>query len=164
MAVAIWNGYIAWVYCLLGTKLSFHDGIMTWKHIPNYLKNPLVPSGFPTQRASEDWVPVDEISACTICEWWIVTWFNSLAPGKFEWNFRHVILKQILVIDGWGISCEIALVWMSLDFSDEQSTLVQVMAWCRQATSHYLSQCWPRSLSPYGVTRPQRVQDRVLGL
>ena len=33
--------------------------------------------------------------------------------------------------------------------------LVQVMAWCRQATSHYLSQCWPRSLSPYGVTRPQ---------
>ena len=31
------------------------------------------------------------------------------------------------------------------------------MAWCRQATSHYLSQCWPRSLSPYGVTRPQWV-------
>ena len=29
------------------------------------------------------------------------------------------------------------------------------MAWCHQATSHYLSQCWPRLLSPYGVTRPQ---------
>ena len=39
---------------------------------------------------------------------------NSLAHGKFEWNFRHVIYKQILVIDGWGISCEIALLWMSL--------------------------------------------------
>ena len=24
------------------------------------------------------------------------------------------------------------------------------MAWCRQAASHYLSQCWPRYLSPYG--------------
>ena len=35
---------------------------------------------------------------------------------------------------------------------------IQVMAWCRQATSHYLSQCWPRSLSPYGVTRPQWVK------
>ena len=35
---------------------------------------------------------------------------NSLAPGKFEWNFRHVILKRILVIDGWGISCQIALI------------------------------------------------------
>ena len=79
---------------------------------------------------------------------------NSLAPGKFAWNFRYVIFKQILVIDGWGISCEIALIWMSLDFTDGQSTLVQVMAWCRQATSHYLSQCWPRSLLPYGVTRP----------
>ena len=32
------------------------------------------------------------------------------------------------------------------------------MAWCRQATSHYLSQCWPRSLSPYGFTRPQWVK------
>ena len=42
--------------------------------------------------------------------------------------------------------------------NDNQSTLVQVMAWCRQATSHYLSQCWPRSLSPYGVTRPQWVK------
>ena len=29
------------------------------------------------------------------------------------------------------------------------------MAWCRQATSHYLSQCWHRSMSPYGITRPQ---------
>ena len=50
-----------------------------------------------------------------------------------------------------------ALRWMSLDLIDDKSTLVQVMAWCRQATSHYLSQCWPRSMSPYGVTRPQWV-------
>ena len=79
---------------------------------------------------------------------------NSLAPGKLEWNFRYVIFKQILAIDGWGISCEIALIWMSMDFTDDQSTLVHVMAWCRQATSHYLSQCWLSFLSPYGVTRP----------
>ena len=50
---------------------------------------------------------------------------------------------------------------MSLDLNDEKSTLVQVMAWCHQATSHYLSQCWPRSLSPYGVTRPQWVNPPV---
>ena len=36
-------------------------------------------------------------------------------------------------------------------------TLIQVMAWCRQATSHYLSQCWPRSMTPIDVTRPQWV-------
>ena len=90
--------------------------------------------------------------------WWLWSFsHHSLAPGKFEWNFRHVIFKQILVIYGWGISCEIALIWMSLDFTDDQSTLVQVMAWCRQATSHYLIQCWPISLSPYGFTSPQWV-------
>ena len=61
------------------------------------------------------------------------------------------------MIDGWGISCGIALIWMPLDFTDDQSTLVQVMAWCHRATSHYVSQCWPRSLSPYGVTRGQWV-------
>ena len=62
------------------------------------------------------------------------------------------------MIDDWGISCDIALIWISLDFTDDQSTLIQVMAWCRQATSHYLSQCWPRSLSPDVVARLQWVK------
>ena len=35
---------------------------------------------------------------------------------------------------------------MPQNLTDDKSTLVQVMAWCRQAPSHYLSQCWPRSL------------------
>ena len=35
---------------------------------------------------------------------------------------------------------------------DDKSTLDLVMAWCRQATSHYLRQCWTRSMSPYSVT------------
>ena len=59
----------------------------------------------------------------------------------------------------WGTRCEIALCWMPQNFINGKSTLVQVMAWCHQATSHYLSQCWPRSLSPYGVTRRQRVKN-----
>ena len=59
---------------------------------------------------------------------------------------RYLIFQIISVIDGWVISCELALRWISLDLTDDKSTLVQVMAWCRQATSHYLSQCWPISL------------------
>ena len=85
---------------------------------------------------------------------------NTLASGKFEWNTRYVIFKQILVIDDLS---EIVLIWMSLDFINDQSTLVQVMAWCDQATSHYLSQCWSRSLSPYSVTRPQWVNRHQCG-
>ena len=85
---------------------------------------------------------------------------NWLAPWKFECNFRYLVFQIISVIDGWVISFELTLRWMSLDLTDDNSTLVQVMAWCRQATSHYLNQCWPRSLSPYGVTRPQKVNIR----
>ena len=66
------------------------------------------------------------------------------------------------MIDGCDISSEIAIRWTSLDLSDDKSTLVQVLAWCRQATSHYLNQCWPRSLPPYGVTRPQWVNKANL--
>ena len=81
-------------------------------------------------------------------------WLNSLDPGRFHFNFRKVIFK---LTGGWGISYEIALRWMPQDLTYDKSTLVQVMAWCRQATRHYLNQCWPRSMSPNGVTRPQWV-------
>ena len=32
----------------------------------------------------------------------------------------------------------------------EKLILAQVMAWCHQATSHYLSQCWPRFMASLG--------------
>ena len=68
--------------------------------------------------------------------------FNSLTPWRFQRKFRSVIFKLILVIDGWGISGEITL------RPFDKSTLVQLIAWCCQATSHYLNQYWPRSMSP----------------
>ena len=57
-------------------------------------------------------------------------WVNSLAPGRFQINFRQVISKLTLVNGGWGISYGISLRWMPLDLTDDKSTLVQVMAWC----------------------------------
>ena len=47
---------------------------------------------------------------------------NSFAPGKFEWNFRYFIFQVISVIDGWGISCELAPRWMSLELTDDKSS------------------------------------------
>ena len=61
--------------------------------------------------------------------------------------------------DGWGISSEIAVIWMSLDFTDDQSTYAQVMACCRQAISHYLNQCWPdlcRHMASLGLNELNR--------
>ena len=90
--------------------------------------------------------------------------FHSLVPGKFNSNFKSIIfpdsdvgwpdvgLTSVLSSRGWanvsrtfiavwvGTHCEIALSWMPQDLpNDRKSTLVQVMAWCYQATSHYLS-------------------------
>ena len=78
--------------------------------------------------------------------------FNSLAPGR-SW---HALLIGI-----FKSSYDNVFRWMSHNLTDDKSTLVQVMAWCRQATSHYLNQCWPRSSTPYGVTRPQWVKSTM---
>ena len=53
--------------------------------------------------------------------------------------------------------------WMPQHLTDDKLTSVQVIAWCRQVTSHYLSQCWPKPMSPYGVSRPRRVNSLVPG-
>ena len=88
-------------------------------------------------------------------------WISSLAPGGFENIFQNVFFKLKSWIDTLSNSCETALRSMPQNPSDDKSTLVQVMAWCRQAASHYLTQCCPRSLSPYGVTRPQWVKYKL---
>ena len=94
---------------------------------------------------------------------------NSFSPGKFEWNFRwatesdtyfsvHLtgqttICYNLLEIwdfywtkvwDLWLNCLNLkwnTLRWMSLDLTNDNSTVVQVMAWCHQAASHFLSQC-----------------------
>ena len=33
------------------------------------------------------------------------------------------------------------------------------MDWHHHATSHYLSQCWPKSMRPYGITKTQWVKS-----
>ena len=73
---------------------------------------------------------------------------NYWSPGDL--NKIYVSnLKLILVMDGWGLSCENAL-GMSTDPIDDWSALVQVMTWCRQAASHHMSQNWPRSMASLG--------------
>ena len=105
----------------------------------------------------EVWCPM-MIAIFIMCSFGVyILNFNSLAPGKFQFNFRQVIFKLTLLNGGWGISHEISVRWMPQYLNDIESTLVQVMAWCRQAASHYPRQCWPRSMSKNAVTRPQWV-------
>ena len=43
---------------------------------------------------------------------------------SFEYDFKYLILKVILVIFGLGISCEIPFRWMSMNLAPDQSRLV----------------------------------------
>ena len=43
----------------------------------------------------------------------------------------------------WRPSCSWPQMKAILNLTDDKPALVQVMAWCHQAASHYLSQCWP---------------------
>ena len=88
---------------------------------------------------------------------------NSLAIGRFDCDSKNVIFNLVLLIGIFRSSHDNALLWMPQDLTDDKSTLVQVMAWCRQATSPYLSQCWRSSLSPYGIDRPQWVNSLATG-
>ena len=58
-------------------------------------------------------------------------------------NFQKCSLRTHVTDKFMVTSCEISFRWMQENTCDK-SRLVQVVAWCRQATSHYLSQCWSR--------------------
>ena len=72
--------------------------------------------------------------------------FNSLTPERFGYDYKNVIFSLALQTGIFRSFYDNVIRWMPQDLTDDKSTLVQVMAWCRQATSYYLSQCWPRSM------------------
>ena len=77
-----------------------------------------------------------------------------------HWPLQDVVIKlkaSKLIIQDSNLStpCDIALQWMPQNLSNDKSTLIQVMFGGHQVASHYPSQCWPRSLPPYGITRSQ---------
>ena len=88
----------------------------------------------------------------------LVGW-HPIVQGLTHWHLGDVIANSFKQIDILSTFNEIGLRWMPKNPIGDKSTLVQVMAWCCQATSHYLSQCWPRSVSSYDSTRPQWVNS-----
>ena len=77
---------------------------------------------------------------------------NTLATGRSECDSNNVIFNLVLLIGIFRSSYDSVLRCMPDDLTVDKSTWVQVMAWCRQA---------PRSPTPYGVTRPQWVNERT---
>ena len=100
------------------------------------------------------WRKDEHVIARLHCIWFSKSKVNSLAPGSSECDSKNIIFNLVLLIGIFRSPHDNALWWMPQDLTDGKSTLVQVTAWCRQATSYCLSQCWPRSMSPYDVTWP----------
>ena len=86
---------------------------------------------------------------------------HSASTHWVPWRCSSNFMVFKITIHGSSLStqCEIALRWMPHNLNNGKSTMAQVMAWCCQAASCYVSQCWPRFLSWYGVTRPQCVME-----
>ena len=75
--------------------------------------------------------------------------------GDLNIILKNIIFNPVLLIGILKSSHDNALPWMPEVLTEDNSTLIQVMASCRQETGHCLSQCWLSALSPYGVSRPQ---------
>ena len=88
--------------------------------------------------------------------------FNDVPPLPHTFALLIALGDYVRIsYQSYSKSCEFALWWMPQYIIDDELTMVQVMVWCRQATSHYLIQCWPKSvssLSPKKLTRPRRVK------
>ena len=84
-------------------------------------------------------------------------WINSLPPGRCSCRSKCVIFKDDLIIGAFNISNKMTVRWMPQDLIGDRLKLVHVMAWCRQALSHNLNQCWPSSVMWYDISRVQWV-------
>ena len=92
--------------------------------------------------------------------WWLGLMpdlFNSLDPGRCGSRYKSMIFKLITQYSSLGTHSEIALRQIQQSLINEKLALDEMIAWCHQATSHYMSQCWPRSMLPYGITNTQWV-------
>ena len=77
----------------------------------------------------------------------INSWVNYREAGDLRRHRAHynvIVMLQIHIICffRWN-SCHVN----ATKPSDDKSTLFLVIAWCRRATGHYPSQCWPRFIS-----------------
>ena len=90
-------------------------------------------SGYPPNQDVEE-------SGCTE----ILNIHHSLAPGKWGCNFISSNIQTYC--SDWNLEVNVTKIT-----DDDNSTLVQVMAWCLRAPSHYPNQCPPRSVMQYAI-------------
>ena len=91
----------------------------------------------------------------------LITWSHFVSPTKSQAP-HDCSLTHVFLIGIFRFSSDNAFAWMPLGLIHDKSSLLQ--EWLgtiiQQAVTsrYYLSQCWPRSMPPHGVTQ----QDELL--
>ena len=81
-----------------------------------------------------------------------VTSNKSINSRHWSWlivTLSASFLNSLYRLTAWAFTIKLLSVEHLKNLTYAKSTSVRVMARCRLATSHYVSQCWPRSLSPW---------------
>ena len=63
--------------------------------------------------------------------------------GRHVSNFKSVIFERVSRIKFMNTCTKVARRCMPENTLNDKLTLVRVVGWCCQTTSHYLSRCWP---------------------
>ena len=93
----------------------------------------------------------------------VATMYNPVINSLVSGRCGIVMFNFQVYYTNWDTHGEIALGWMPQNLTNEKSTLVEVMAFCHQAASHYLGQFWSRSMLPYDFTGPLWVSRKKNG-
>ena len=83
---------------------------------------------------------------------------NSMYTLRPEQNEHFAKIWKCIFLENFCILIDISLKFFCNGQIANKSTLVQVVAWHHQATSHYLNLYWPKCLAPYGIAGPQWVE------
>ena len=126
----------------VGPSLSNHLHANVLAFLGIITQKPLASSLVPKNRFGQIRLAIRYFQyVCTLSNHMI----NWLISGSYGSNFKKVISQQVAhYIHQEFCFRRIVVWWMPQNTYDDKSTLVQIMTWCHQGTSHLLSHCWLR--------------------
>ena len=81
-----------------------------------------------------------------ICILTLINWYQLIGAWEMQ-QYHWECNFQMYLADSWVYPGNLI---------GDKSVWIQVMTWChQQATGYCLSQCWPRSVLTYDITRPR---------
>ena len=107
------------------------------------------------QNGCQSWLL---IGAAKVISYSNIDRLNTLRPRQLSEKLQTPFSNAFCSMKMFEFFIIISLKFASKGPIDNKSVLAQVMAWRRRATSHYLNQWWPSSLTHKCVTRPQWVK------